>query len=104
MYLHTYSTSLLRGKNFLLPRKEVLDTRKTRWRYAQLHLTLQNTFLSKRLRGSYAGDGAEAARHEKPLERNVLFLAVTVLIEYCDYHPVTKSPRIGSCDYSQMSF
>ena len=24
----------------------------------------------------------------------------TVLIEYCDYHPVTKSPEIGCCDYS----
>ena len=29
---------------------------------------------------------------------------VTVLIGYCDYHPVTKSPKIGCYDYSQMSF
>ena len=28
----------------------------------------------------------------------------TVLIGYCDYHPVTKLPKIGCCDYSQMSF
>ena len=28
----------------------------------------------------------------------------TVLIGYYDYHPVTKSPKIGRCDYSQMSF
>ena len=25
---------------------------------------------------------------------------VTVLIGYCDYHPVTKSPKIGCCDMS----
>ena len=31
-------------------------------------------------------------------------IANTVLIGYCDYHPVTKWPRIGCCDYSQMSF
>ena len=29
--------------------------------------------------------------------------ASTVLIGYYDYHPVTKSLKIGSCDYSQMS-
>ena len=29
---------------------------------------------------------------------------ITVLIGYYDYHPVTKLPKIGSCDYSQMSF
>ena len=28
----------------------------------------------------------------------------TLPIGYYDYHPVTKSPKIGSCDYSQMSF
>ena len=28
----------------------------------------------------------------------------TVLIGYCDYHTVTKLPKIGCCDYSQMSF
>ena len=33
-----------------------------------------------------------------------LDFGVTVLIGYYDYHPVTKSPKIGSCDYSQMSF
>ena len=31
-------------------------------------------------------------------------LVNTVLIRYCDYQPVTKSPKIWSCDYSQMSF
>ena len=28
----------------------------------------------------------------------------TVIIGYCDYHPVTKLPNIGCCDYSQTSF
>ena len=28
----------------------------------------------------------------------------TVLLRYCDYHHVTKLPKIGCCDYSQMSF
>ena len=35
---------------------------------------------------------------------NVIKNRVTVLIGYYDYHPVTKSPKKGFCDYSQMSF
>ena len=29
---------------------------------------------------------------------------ITVLIGYYDFHPVTKSTKIGSYDYSKMSF
>ena len=34
----------------------------------------------------------------------LIFSVTTVLFGYYDYHPVTKSTKIGCCDYSQMSF
>ena len=47
---------------------------------------------------------ADAARHHVgEAAAEYPFWQDTVVIGYCDYHPVTKSPKIGSCDYSQMS-
>ena len=42
--------------------------------------------------------------HKFKFIRHSLQGFITVLIGYYDYHPMTKWPEIGSCDYSQMSF
>ena len=53
--------------------------------------------VNSRAKGT-AGDPARCLCMQPPVHRR------TVLIGYCDYHPVTKSPKIRSCDYSQMTF
>ena len=53
------------------------------------------------LRGRRLGGGGAGTLFSSVVSFTALMrLLDTVLIGYCDYHPVTKSLKIGSCDYS----
>ena len=64
---------------------------------------IKKDFIRRKVTSRGASDSAHRSHrrkrdlfHGKTNRKNASFN--TVIIGYCDYHPVTKSPKIGSCD------